>query len=73
MKQKTKLFDCIVCALNLTLTFLSFAGYKPSAGDLVTLQTRPGFNVNTYARDNGLTLVGRNFLLEAVTNGVGGN
>jgi phosphatidylethanolamine-binding protein len=51
-------------------TFLVYRqppGYTP---DLVTLQTRPGFNVNTYAASKGLTLVGGNFLREAITNGV---
>ena len=52
-------------------TFLVYrqpAGYTVTAADLATLQVRPGFNVNTYAAKKGLTLVGGNFFLEAVTN-----
>ncbi|KAK3713228.1 hypothetical protein LTR37_008661, partial [Vermiconidia calcicola] len=52
-------------------TFLVYrqpAGYQPDAVDLATLQLRPGFDVNKYAADNGLTLVGGNFLREAITN-----
>lgn len=49
-------------------TFLVYrepAGYKP---DVVTPQVRAGFDVNAYASKGGLTLVGGNFLREAITN-----
>lgn len=51
-------------------TFLVYrqpAGYTP---DVVTPQTRAGFDINGYAAKGGLTLVGGNFLREAITNGV---
>lgn len=51
-------------------TFLVYRqppGYTP---DLVKLQVRTGFDINAYAAEKGLTLVGGNFLREAATNGV---
>lgn len=50
-------------------TFLVYREPKGYTPDTVTAQTRPGFDVNAYAKKAGLVLVGGNFLREAVTNG----
>ena len=49
-------------------TFLAYReppGYQPEP---LTTQDRPGFDVNAYAANGGLVLVGGNFFLEAITN-----
>lgn len=51
-------------------TFLVYRQPANYVAEAITPQLRVGFNVNAYARRGGLTLVGGNFLREAITNGI---
>lgn len=51
-------------------TFLVYRQPPNYVPEVITPQLRVGFDVNAYAARGGLTLVGGNFLREAITNGI---